>query len=436
MKKIAVSSIMVFFLLKVVFALNFDGNMSITTSDYLKCNIKPTSRCFDDVNNSVLNGTVARTNPTVVNGSSVGNFDWTILAGASRYMMAKTQNIDYIVNTTAATATAVTVNWTGTDTGVCFDAYSDALPAQDAGKQVVYLDSGLSLSPLRLLSNDCNAGKYCLGSGGLGNRWTGVNSVCFIRIQNYSRTLIFVNNTQVNNGTDAYNFIRFNNAAAFYLAFTKFRIWNVTLYGLEGPKISYGSSDTTAPTLSNPICTSCINGTNYNGTNSTLDTTPTINVTCTDDSGCANVRIGNLSTYTYTTAGAARNCTQGNGNTWVCTLPTSDQLSNDNAYQPLYMWAIDTLGNSHTTYGATISVKWDTCLCQDQPFNMTIIRNCSITTDCNLGGGYMNISLSGLLNISNNAVIQGIDKIFIYPRQYPTYAYRLKLFMGSKLRIN
>ena len=64
------------------------------------------------------------------------------------------------------------------------------------------------------------------------------------------------------------------------------------------------SAGTTAPTLLNATCFSCI-------ANSTIDSTPSTTVVCIDDiSTCSLVRIANDSSLTFDTAGSNRNCTK------------------------------------------------------------------------------------------------------------------------------
>jgi len=106
-----------------------------------------------------------------------------------------------------------------------------------------------------------------------------------------------------------------------------------------------------APLISDPICTSCILG-----TNKTSDTTPTINITCTT-SDCQSVRISNNSAYDFATATSARDCAAGEGDTWVCTLPASDQIASQ-GITPLYFWANSTSGSYHLAYNATISITY------------------------------------------------------------------------------
>ncbi len=106
-----------------------------------------------------------------------------------------------------------------------------------------------------------------------------------------------------------------------------------------------------APVLSNPICTSC-----SAGTNRTIDSTPTVNITCVDS--CQLVRIANDSTLTFDSAGASRNCTVGAGDTWVCTVPTSDELTRDGIAQPVYFWANDDDGNNHTNFNITMNITF------------------------------------------------------------------------------
>lgn len=111
--------------------------------------------------------------------------------------------------------------------------------------------------------------------------------------------------------------------------------------------------DLAPPTLSNPICTSCVTG-----TNNTVDTTPTINITCTDDTGCLMVRIANNSAFNFANATSTRNCTAGSGGVFVCTLPTIDKLTDTSKETELYFWANDTTENYHTVYNLTINLTY------------------------------------------------------------------------------
>lgn len=115
------------------------------------------------------------------------------------------------------------------------------------------------------------------------------------------------------------------------------------------------TEDITSPTLSDAVCTSCASG-----TNNTVDSTPTVNVTCTDIHDCIMVRIANDSTLNFGTAGANRNCTAGSEDTWVCTLPSSDKLSVIDYAQPVYFWANDTDGNAHTAFNLTMDITFQT----------------------------------------------------------------------------
>lgn len=125
-------------------------------------------------------------------------------------------------------------------------------------------------------------------------------------------------------------------------------LWNNS----DGNFYPFSEIDAIPPNLSNAICTSCASG-----TNGTVDSTPTINVTCIDDlSDCTMVRIANDSTLTFDTAGETRNCTQGIGNTWFCTLASSDELTDLDVAQPIYFWALDDFGNNHSNFNLTIDV--------------------------------------------------------------------------------
>lgn len=120
---------------------------------------------------------------------------------------------------------------------------------------------------------------------------------------------------------------------------------------IEAIYLSIQTPDTNAPKLSAPICTSCIPGKNL-----TSDSTPTINVTCTDTSGCLKVRISNSSTQSYTQMTSSRDCTVGQGNTWVCTTINGDAIPNGGI---LYFTASDINGNSHSKWNISIPVSVD-----------------------------------------------------------------------------
>jgi hypothetical protein len=124
--------------------------------------------------------------------------------------------------------------------------------------------------------------------------------------------------------------------------------YNYTLYGFNPP---IPAPDNSA-TLSNPICTSCIVG-----TNKTPDITPTINITCTSSAGCQGVRISNDSTFDYMNATSDRNCSRGDEDTWVCTLPASDQISAEQT--SLYFWANSSAGEYHLAWNETIALTYN-----------------------------------------------------------------------------
>jgi hypothetical protein len=108
--------------------------------------------------------------------------------------------------------------------------------------------------------------------------------------------------------------------------------------------------ETVPPALSDAICTSCLES-----TNKTPDTTPTINITCTD--GCQMVRISNDSTYTFVTATNLRDCAPSVDNVWICTLPSSDKIASE-GITPLYFWGNGTNGLYHSAWNATINVSY------------------------------------------------------------------------------
>ncbi len=110
--------------------------------------------------------------------------------------------------------------------------------------------------------------------------------------------------------------------------------------------------DLIPPNLLNAICTSCFLE------NQTIDSTPTINVTCIDNLlSCQGVRIANDSSFNYTNATSTRKCTSGIGN-FICTLPASDALSQTNENQTIYFWANDTNGNSHGPFNLSINLSF------------------------------------------------------------------------------
>ena len=193
-------------------------------------------------------------------------------------------------------------------------------------------------------------------------------------------------------------------------AIDEFIIINRALTSAESTDLyenGISAPDTTNPTLSNPICTSCVSG-----TNNTIDSTPTINVTCTDDiDSCILVRCGNNSGLTFDTAGSGRNATQGTGNTWVCTLPSSDQLSNYYNQQSLYFWGLDNSGNNHSVWNLSIDVMLintppttPTIQFPDQGENYTEVTQINFTsTDTENHSLTYNVYINGTLNVSETS---------------------------------
>lgn len=122
-----------------------------------------------------------------------------------------------------------------------------------------------------------------------------------------------------------------------------YRVYNYTI----------SASDTTPPTLSNARCTSCIAG-----TNTSTDSTPTINLTCVDagGNGCLG-RLSNGSTTSFDTMTSLRNCTAGSGTDIVCTLVSADQFTTEKTYT-LCGVASDTLGNNHSTCNITMNITY------------------------------------------------------------------------------
>jgi hypothetical protein len=74
-------------------------------------------------------------------------------------------------------------------------------------------------------------------------------------------------------------------------------------------------------------------------------------------SGCQGVRIANNSAYDYMNATSSRDCAVGAGDTWVCTVPASDQIEGQKS---LYFWANGTNGFYHSAWNETIAVTYNT----------------------------------------------------------------------------
>ncbi len=153
---------------------------------------------------------------------------------------------------------------------------------------------------------------------------------------------------------------------------------------------------TLSSTLSNPICTSC-----DSGTNNTLTSTPTFNVTC---SNCQMVRISNNSAYNFSNATSSRNCTVGAGTDWVCTLITDDQLNQYNTPQPIYFWGNGTNGYYHTIFNLTMNVT----LIEESNLSYNV-HPCYNSSIGDLGGCFaINWSLAyDQINWSLNSTING-----------------------------
>jgi len=127
---------------------------------------------------------------------------------------------------------------------------------------------------------------------------------------------------------------------------------------VNGPEVCVNWSivlpDTLPPLLTDPNCYSC-----DPGTNTTHSPTPIIDVECTDEENdCSGVRIANITTLDYETAGSSRNCFEHEGN-YRCVLNISDSFTRDNKGYILYFWANDTAGNYHTEYNLSISLTYE-----------------------------------------------------------------------------
>jgi len=165
--------------------------------------------------------------------------------------------------------------------------------------------------------------------------------------------------------------------------------------------------DSTPPTITDAICTSC-----YSGTNNTIDTTPTINVTLSDtgDACISNSSIGN---YTDCISRGGL-CSVAEVNTkGVCTLQESEKLTNYYTPQPLYFFANSSDGVYSLNYNNTIGVTLLGMLSgnvTDSDNNLiegalvtaslnntpTVLYN---TTSDNIGEWTMNPSIAGIYTV-------------------------------------
>ena len=153
----------------------------------------------------------------------------------------------------------------------------------------------------------------------------------------------------------------------------------------------FNITNTLAPMLSNARCTSC------DSLNFTLDSTPTINVTCIDSNGCNNVRISNSSNFNFATLGNNRNCSRAVNSVFVCTLPSTDQFTTNKVYS-VYFWANDSIGNYHLTYNLSMSINYEEECIYSGTGNWNVYSNCKYSgLNYNLNKN-LTIKTNGLMN--------------------------------------
>ena len=147
-----------------------------------------------------------------------------------------------------------------------------------------------------------------------------------------------------------------------------------------------------APIISNARCTSCISG-----TNNTIDTTPTINFTVTDDETVSGTCISNSSVGNYSdciTRGGL--CNAGAGDDWVCTIPDNQKFTTPQMYT-VYAWANDSGNTYHTVYNLSIDLTYiDPCVysgtgnwdiysyCEYTDLNFNIDKNVTLKEDATM----------------------------------------------------
>ena len=180
-------------------------------------------------------------------------------------------------------------------------------------------------------------------------RWNGTVYSWFL---NGTQDTLFVSSTQSDRGSDHISIGNDNSADSLDGIIDDWSFWNRTLTPAEMIDLTNNGltvSDSVPPLITNALCTSCIIG-----TNNTLDSTPTINDTL-DETGTSC--ISNQSTGTYSDCrGRGGLCSNGADNVDVCTIPSNQSLTNFYNIQTLYLWANDSLGNSHTVFNNTINV--------------------------------------------------------------------------------
>ncbi len=327
------------------------GNYSRDRTDYI---------LFDDINTTILNGTVTVDFISTVNNSDVTSYNngWGTPGGSGTFHNVYNLTTSHIktwhigLYSAAASSSWINKSFNGRDVAVCVDVFTNSSWGETDNGAFIYINE---TNFVWLTTIDCiGSGWSCVNTPSVVDCAapnTGVNEWCFFWNSSISTTQIYLNRTKLPcNLTQPPSQIGLRNRNGWSdggLKFSNIRVWNITFWGLLGPV-----EDLTAPTISNAICTSCISE-----TNDTLDSTPTINVTVIDNVvGVSGVRIANDSSYNFSNATGTRDCTEGNGNTWVCTLPSSDKLTTFDVEKTLYFWANDTKGNYHSASNLSIGI--------------------------------------------------------------------------------
>jgi len=189
-------------------------------------------------------------------------------------------------------------------------------------------------------------------------------------------------------GLEGYMYIGSNEVPAGYFngVIDNFGIWDRELNDSEVSFLynNYDWYDIGLPTLSNATCDFCISGTNR-----TLNTTPQINVTCTDSDGCNVVRVSNNPDFNFGGATSSRNCTLISGTKWACKVPESDKLTNFGSSTTFYFLAKDVDGNAHSVYNLSIDLTL-----------LGTLDNCSTYTNKALNVSFISFDTGTLLSTS------------------------------------
>ena len=180
-------------------------------------------------------------------------------------------------------------------------------------------------------------------------------------------------------------------------------------------RISLVPPETIPPYTTPKICTSCAPA-----TNKSVDRTPTINWTATDETGVAGLCIMNSSTGTYDDCianGAA--CTPGSGTDHICTPSTANQLPLGGS-GTFYVWGLDVFGNNHTVFNSSITI--------DVPFlqgnvtdsNGVLVTNAIVMVMVNSTGDTISYNISTATGLWTIPVLPDIYTVCAYKPENST----------------